>query len=91
MMLSHVRVSSLDADRPVSCSSAVVRFLRDKWGFLGLLVTDDFSMAPISHGAGGIAQAARQSMTAGVDLILLSYDPAVVYDLLGAELSAKSR
>jgi beta-glucosidase-like glycosyl hydrolase len=69
MMLGHVRVGSLDPDHPASCSSAVVRLLREDWGFRGLLVTDDFSMAPISHGPGGIARAVKQSMAAGVDLI----------------------
>jgi len=86
MMLGHVRVNPLDPDHPVSCSSVAVRLLRDDWGFRGLLVTDDFSMAPISHGPGGIGHAAKQSMAAGVDLILLSYDAEAVYDLLGAEL-----
>jgi beta-N-acetylhexosaminidase len=86
MMLGHVRVNRLDPDHPVSCSSVAVRLLRDDWGFRGLLVTDDFSMAPISHGPGGIGHAAKQSMAAGVDLILLSYDAEAVYDLLGAEL-----
>ena len=86
IMLGHVRVNALDPDHPASCSPAVVRHLRETWGFTGLLVTDDFSMAPIAHGTGGIARAAEECMAAGVDLILLSYDPSAVYDLLGAEL-----
>lgn len=86
IMLGHVRLASVDRDQPVSCSSAAVRLLRDNWGFQGLLITDDFSMAPISHGRGGITGAAKRSMAAGVDLILLSYDAEAVYDLLGAEL-----
>lgn len=86
IMLGHVRVGALDRDHPVSCSSTAVRLLRNDWGFRGLLVTDDFSMAPISHGPGGIARATRQSVAAGVDLILLSYDAEAVYDLLGVEL-----
>lgn len=86
IMLGHVRVGSLDVDHPVSCSSAAVRLIREEWGFKGLLVTDDFSMAPISHGRGGITGAAGRSMAAGVDLILLSHDAQAVYDLLGPEL-----
>lgn len=91
IMLGHVRLGSLDADHPVSCSSAAVRLLSEEWGFKGLLVTDDFSMAPISHGRGGITRAAGRSMAAGVDLILLSYDAQAVYDLLGAELGHARR
>lgn len=86
IMLGHVRLTSLDPDRPASGSPAAVRLLRKKWGVTGLLVTDDFSMSPISHGSGGIVRAAEQSMAAGVDLILLSYDGESVYDLLGANL-----
>ena len=86
IMLGHVTLTSIDPDHPTSGSLATVRFLREKWGITGLLVTDDFSMAPLSHGPGGIARAAENSMVAGVDLILLSYDAAAVYDLLGAEL-----
>jgi beta-N-acetylhexosaminidase len=84
IMLSHVRLTAIDPDHPCSGSSAAVKLLRDRWRAEGLLVTDDFSMAPISHGPGGIVRAAKNSMAAGVDLILLSYDPETVYDLLGA-------
>ena len=88
IMLGLVRVMSLDPQHPASCSSAVIRgLLREKWGVTGLLVTDDFSMTPIFHGPGGIVRAARTSMAAGVDLILLSYDSEAVYDLLAAELA----
>lgn len=89
IMLGHVRVTSLDPDRPASGSPAIVRLLREKWGVTGLLVTDDFSMSPIFHGRGGIVRAAEQSMAAGMDLILLSYDGAAVYDLLAANLVNK--
>lgn len=87
IMLSHVRLSSLDPDHPSSCSRTTVKLLREKWGVTSLLVTDDFSMSPISHGRGGIVRAAELSMAAGVDLILLSYDAAAVYDLLAANLA----
>ncbi|MES2924874.1 MAG: glycoside hydrolase family 3 N-terminal domain-containing protein [Verrucomicrobiota bacterium] len=89
IMLGHVRVTALDPERPASGSPATVDLLRKKWGATGLLVTDDFSMSPISHGRGGIVRAAAQSMAAGVDLILLSYDGAAVYDLLGANLEKR--
>ena len=89
IMLSHVRLTALDPDHPSSCSRASVKLLRENWGATGLLVTDDFSMSPIFHGRGGIVSAAEQSLAAGVDLILLSYDSAAVYDLLAANLGKK--
>lgn len=83
VMLGHVVVGAVDAARPASCSAAVARgLLRECWGLRGLLVTDDFSMAPIFHGPGGLAEATRRSLAAGVDLILLSYDRDAVFDLL---------
>lgn len=91
IMLGHVRVTSLDPDRPASGSPAAVRLLREKWGATGLLVTDDFSMSPIFHGRGGIVRAAQQSMAAEVDLILISYDGDAVYHLLAANLAAAQR
>lgn len=92
IMLGHVRVLSLDAENPASCSSVIMRdLLRKQWGVTGLLVTDDFSMTPIFHGRSGIVGAARKSLAAGIDLILLSYEAEAVYDLLGAELMSKTR
>jgi len=88
IMLGHVRLAALDRERNASSSPMVTRLLREDWGFKGLLVTDDFSMAPVSHGKGGIVRAARESMAAGVDLILLSYDAEAVYDLLGRSCGA---
>lgn len=82
IMLSHVCLTAIDPDHPSSGSAATVKLLRQQWSVTGLLVTDDFSMAPISHGPGGIVRAAKNSMVAGVDIILLSYDPETVYDLL---------
>ncbi|RYD31655.1 MAG: glycoside hydrolase family 3 protein [Verrucomicrobiaceae bacterium] len=83
IMLGHVNLTAIDPDRPASCSAKVARgLIREEWGMTGLLVTDDFAMAPISHGPGGIVRAARASIAAGVDLVLISYDASVVYDLL---------
>lgn len=84
IMLGHVNLTAVDPERPASCSAKVARgLLREQWGMTGLLVTDDFAMAPISHGPGGIVGATRESIAAGVDLVLISYDPSAVYDVLG--------
>jgi beta-N-acetylhexosaminidase len=89
VMLSHVRVTALDPDFPASGSSKVARLLREQMKLRGPLVTDDFSMAPIFYGPGGIDRAARRSMDAGVDLILISYDAEAVYDLLGTQIDQR--
>ncbi|RYD22332.1 MAG: glycoside hydrolase family 3 protein [Verrucomicrobiaceae bacterium] len=83
IMLGHVNLTAIDPERPASCSAKVARgLLRKEWGMAGMLVTDDFAMAPISHGPGGIVRSTRESIAAGVDLVLISYDSSVVYDLL---------
>lgn len=89
IMLGHVNLTAIDAERPASCSAKVARgLIREEWGMTGLLVTDDFAMAPISHGPGGIVRATRESIAAGVDLVLISYDSSVVYDLLACLMEA---
>lgn len=91
VMLAHVRLSALDQRRPVSCSPAAARLLREIWGFEGLLVTDDFTMTPIFHGPGGMVAAARESLEAGIDLILVAYDSASIYDLLAGLLRGRRK
>ena len=83
IMLGHVTHRTLDPAHPASCSPAIMRgLLRTDWAVSGLLITDDFSMTPIFFRTGGIRRAAAESMAAGVDLILLSYDASAIYDLL---------
>ena len=79
-MLSHARLSALDAERPVSFSDAVVTgLLRQGWGHDGVLVTDDFSMGAAYGSRDGIAAAAVAALNAGVDLLLIAYDPRAVF------------
>jgi len=81
MMLSHVRLTALDQKYPVSLSRAVVRkILRSKnggWNFQGLLITDDLNMEAVYRL--GIDEAATLALNAGVDLLLVSYDPDQYY------------
>jgi beta-N-acetylhexosaminidase len=88
-MLGHVRVTSVDAKRPASTSEPVVSdLLRRDWGYQGVLITDDFGMAAIYHSADGIEAAAVAALNAGVDLILVSYDPDQYYVVMHALLRA---
>ncbi|MCL2021840.1 MAG: glycoside hydrolase family 3 protein [Betaproteobacteria bacterium] len=85
MMLAHVRLPDLDPDRPVSLSRVIVQEVLRKedgegWNFQGLLITDDLNMGAVYND--GIGQAATAALDAGVDLILISYDPDQYYRAL---------
>jgi len=88
-ILSHVRLSAIDARRPVSFSQAVVSgLLRRNWAYQGLLITDDFSMRAVHSSNDGLPQASVAALNAGVDLILVSYDPDQYFTIMDALLTA---
>jgi beta-N-acetylhexosaminidase len=88
-MLSHARLTALDPDHPVSFSPAVVSgLLRQAWSYDGVLVTDDFSMGAAYASKEGVAGASIAALNAGVDLILIAYDPAQYFPMLDAVLAA---
>lgn len=96
VMLGHVRVPDLDAQRPASFSPKVIGgLLRTQWGFDGVLITDDFSMGAVYYSRHGIAGATLEALNAGVDLVLLSYDTdqyfPIMYRLLQAARSGALR
>ena len=89
-MLSHARLTALDAEHPVSFSDAVVAgLLRRTWGHGGILITDDFSMGAVYASQQGVAAASIAALNAGVDLILIAYDPAHVFTMMDAVLAAE--
>lgn len=74
IMLGHVVLGQLDPQHAVSHSERVVqRVIRQEWGYGGLLITDDLNMGAV-YGK-GIGIVAAEALNAGVDLILVSYDP----------------
>jgi len=80
MMLSHTIVDAVDDSVPASMSTPVVDgLLRQEWGYQGVTITDDLSMFPISLGP-GVGEASVQALGAGVDLLLISYDPDLYYE-----------
>jgi beta-N-acetylhexosaminidase len=88
-MLSHARRTALDAERPVSFSGTIVSgLLRGRWSHKGVLITDDFSMGAVYGSKAGIAAAGVAALNAGVDLILVSYDPAQYFTMMNALLTA---
>ena len=91
-MLAHVRLTALDRERPVSSSQPVVAGLvRGDWQHDGILVTDDFCMAAAYDARGGLAAASVGALNAGVDLILVSYDPDQLYPVMYALLQAHAQ
>ena len=88
-MLGHARLTAIDRDRPASFSHAVVKgLLREQWKHDGILVTDDFSMGAVTLSREGPAQGAIAALNAGVDLILISYDPDQYFPVMHALLAA---
>ena len=88
-MLSHARLTEIDRDRPASFSDAVVKgLLRETWKHDGILVTDDFSMGAVTFSREGAAGGAVAALNAGVDLLLVSYDPDQYFPMMYALLAA---
>jgi beta-N-acetylhexosaminidase len=88
-MLGHVRLSAIDPDHPASISRLVIAgLLRRDWHHEGVLITDDFGMAAIYGSRDGIEGGAVEALNAGVDLILVSFDPDQYYPVMRALLDA---
>ncbi len=88
-MLSHARLTEVDRDHPASFSAAVVKgLLRETWKHEGILVTDDFSMGAVTFSNEGVAGGAIAALNAGVDLLLVSYDPDQYFPMMYALLAA---
>jgi beta-N-acetylhexosaminidase len=66
-MTAHILYDALDADRPGTCSPAVISAIRDDIGFDGLLMTDDITMGALSAPP---AENTRAALAAGCDVIL---------------------
>jgi beta-N-acetylhexosaminidase len=91
MMLGHARLAAIDPQRPVSFSHPVVAgILRGDWRYDGVLVTDDFCMGAVHESRQGIAAASVEALNAGVDLILIAFDPDQYYPVMRALLRARS-
>jgi beta-N-acetylhexosaminidase len=88
-MLGHVRLTAIDGNRPVSMSAPVIAgLLRGKWKHDGVLITDNFSMLAVYRSSAGIDNGSIEALNAGVDLILISYDPDQYYRVMYALLKA---
>jgi beta-N-acetylhexosaminidase len=66
-MSAHVVYTALDPERPATQSPTVVRYIRDKIGFDGLLFSDDLSMQALKS---ALRDRAALAFAAGIDLAL---------------------
>jgi beta-N-acetylhexosaminidase len=95
-MLGHARLIAVDPERPASFSEPVVKgMLRQGWKHDGVLVTDDFAMGAVTLSREGMAGGAVAALNAGIDLILVSYDPDqyfyIMFELLRADRDGRLR
>ncbi len=70
MMTAHIVYPALDPEFPATMSRAILTdLLRDKWGYQGVVITDDMDMHAIAlrFGAGA---AGVQALLAGADMVM---------------------
>lgn len=88
LMIGHVAVDAVDAELPASLSHKVITgIVRENWNHDGLLISDDMTMDAIYNR--GLCPSAIQSLNAGMDLLLLSYDWEKVYPVLACLQTAQ--
>ncbi len=81
VMVAHITLPALDAERPATLSEAVVTdLLRGELGFSGLVVTDALSMGAITQAYGD--EAALLALEAGCDLLLMPQDASAAAALI---------
>lgn len=75
IMVGHILFKQIDVNNPSSLSSKIItEILRKKYGFNGLVITDDMQMGALTERF-TIAQSAVQAVTAGNDLLIYSGEP----------------
>ncbi|MFM7855677.1 MAG: glycoside hydrolase family 3 N-terminal domain-containing protein, partial [Flammeovirgaceae bacterium] len=77
--VSHTQVKNIDPDLPMSISPKGIAYLKEI-NPDAKIITDDFSMFPISQKY-GIQKAYQMAISAGVDYILVSYDTELGYSI----------
>jgi beta-N-acetylhexosaminidase len=89
LMVGHVAVTAIDSHRAASHSRRVINdLIRNKWGYQGIIITDDLVMGPIYEH--GVCAAVVEALNAGVDLLLVAYDGLQFYRMYDCALSAST-
>ena len=88
ILVSHTIVSCLDPSMPASLSPEVIRYLRKKLGFQGVIVTDDLVMEAITE-LFGPGESAVLAVLAGNDLLCSSEYQVQYAAVLEAAISGR--
>ena len=90
LMIGHVAVDAIDPTRAASHSARVINeLIRGKWGYRGIVMTDDLVMGPIYQY--GVCAAVVEALNAGVDLLLVAYDGLQFYRIYDCALAASAK
>ncbi|MCP3403277.1 glycoside hydrolase family 3 N-terminal domain-containing protein [Bradyrhizobium sp. CCGB20] len=85
LMVGHVTLTTVDPDRAASHSKSVVEgIIRGKWGYQGMVMTDDLVMGAIYQH--DVCKAVVEAINAGVDVLLVAYDGAQFYRVFACAL-----
>ena len=72
IMMGQVIVPDIDPEFPATLSAKMNRFLREKLGFKGLVITDSFTMVSLRNQF-TLEECLRYGMAAGNDMVMTSY------------------
>lgn len=85
LMVGHVTLTAVDPDRAASHSKRVVDgIIRQRWGYQGVVMTDDLVMGAIYQN--DVCKAVVEAINGGVDLLLVAYDGAQFYRVFACAL-----
>ena len=88
VMVAHLQVNALDAERPSSLSPAVVdSLLRKEMGFNGLIITDGLDMKGVTNTYGS-GRGELAALLAGNDILLLPPDIPQAIEVIKAAAAA---
>lgn len=87
IMMSNASYAAFDGVTPAGLEPAAVRLLRSRYGFSGVIMTDDLDAA-IEATGGTAGQAAVSALQAGDDLLFITGSPAEQLSAYHAVLSA---
>jgi len=91
IMSAHVIFEALDPVYPATMSRpALDGILRDRWGYDGVVISDDLEMKAIADHF-GIEEAVVRGVNAGVDLFLVCHTPALQNEAIDRLIAAVER